>query len=539
MGLDNQGLPRGLKPDLYCDKKAAISGLKTIKMLYRSTRDTECKKIGFEEAVMEGLAPDCGLYIPESIPRLTNQDLEELSQLDYIGIAIKIFRMFISEKEISDRDLKEIVCKSFKLFRDENITPIKSLGRDYILELFHGPTYAFKDIALQFLGNLFEFFLSRRSNSETLTVLGATSGDTGGAALYGMKGKKNVDVFILHPHNRVSAFQKAQMCTIISQNVHNIAVRGTFDDCQSIVKSAFGDKAFRKKYRLGAVNSINWARIMAQIVYFFHAYFQLFGQNTEKVVNFIVPTGNFGDVLAGYYAKRMGLNIGKLIIATNENDILHRMLTLNDYSIKNVVFTPSPAMDIQISSNFERLLWYVAMEDTNDASSASETVIKWMNDLRIQGSIELSFGMLNSLKRDFLSSRTSNQQIYETISKIYLAHKYALDPHTAVGFDALEKDVIKSELGSKVCLATAHPVKFLPAVLLALKQYGPEYFKQLIGEKSVEEFEKDCFSREGTKLSPIDIPSEFVGIFDREQRLDILDGNERSIMDFISGILDR
>lgn len=295
------------------------------------------------------------------------------------------------------------------------------------MELFHGPTYAFKDVALQFLGNLFEYFLLRRNTiasqnnsdeKERLTILGATSGDTGSAAIYGLRSKANISIVILHPFGRVSPIQEAQMTTVSDANVHNLAVHGTFDDCQDIVKSCFGDKEFNAKWRLGAINSINWARILAQMVYYFSAYFQakrmgIIGQG-EKRIQFVVPTGNFGDVLAGYYAKRMGLPMEPLAIATNANDILTRFWKSGQYekSKDGVLETHSPAMDIVISSNFERLLWYLASESTNGSREAAcANVQSWMAQMKADGKVPLPVEVLRLARKDFVAERVSDEEV--------------------------------------------------------------------------------------------------------------------------------
>jgi threonine synthase len=314
-----------------------------------------------------------------------------------------------------------------------------------IMELFHGPTFAFKDVALQFLGNLFEFFLRRRNaiaeqnpqaEKERLTVLGATSGDTGSAAIYGLRSKDNISIIILHPYGRVSPIQEAQMTTVADANVHNLAVHGTFDDCQDIVKTCFGDKAFNSKWKLGAINSINWARILAQMVYYFSAYFQAKKSGAlegGKLIQFVVPTGNFGDVLAGYFAKRMGLPMARLAIATNANDILARFWKTGEYETgeSGVLETCSPAMDILVSSNFERLLWYLADEATNGESrdTASATLKEWMSKVKADGKVPIPTAVLELARRDFVAERVSDAEVRCLVPYTLemLAHSWFID----------------------------------------------------------------------------------------------------------------
>ena len=342
---------------------------------YRSTRSAAKETKSFEAAVIQGLATDGGLFIPPAIPQVSQETLfNEWSKLSFQELAYEIMKLYISDKEIPAADLKALINRSYSTFRAPEITPlVKNVTGDkenlHILELFHGPTYAFKDVALQFVGNLFEYFLERNNKDlpedqkKKITVVGATSGDTGSAAIYGLRGKKDVSVFILYPTGRISPIQEEQMTTVPDKNVQTLSVKGTFDNCQDIVKAIFGDKEFNSRHNVGAVNSINWARILAQITYYFYSFFQATNGKQGKV-KFVVPSGNFGDILAGYFAKKMGLPIEKLVIATNENDILDRFLKTGTYERSDTVAaTLSPAMDILISSNFERLLWYLAREN--------------------------------------------------------------------------------------------------------------------------------------------------------------------------------
>ena len=302
-------------------------------MQYQSTRG-KVSGLTFEDAVMMGLADDGGLLIPNEIPQIQDK-LSELRGKSFQELSYEVMSLFIGD-EIPENELKALIQRSYQSFTNSEITPVVKVGAPYILELFHGPTFAFKDVALQFLGNLFEYFLDKRQHH--LTVVGATSGDTGSAAIYGLRGKRHVEVFMLHPQGRVSAIQELQMTTVLDDNIHNIAVDGTFDDAQAIVKELFNNLEFKREHHLGAVNSINWARILAQVVYYVYAYFQVTESNDEKV-SFSVPTGNFGDILAGFYAKRMGIPIDKLIVATNQNDILYRFFSEGKYHANEVVPT--------------------------------------------------------------------------------------------------------------------------------------------------------------------------------------------------------
>jgi len=375
--------------------------------------------------VLAGLAPDGGLYIPVSIPPLPENWESEWKDYSFQQLAFTILSLYISPEEIPPTDLKALVEKSYSAFRNATITPLHTYSPQlYILELFHGPTYAFKDVALQFLGNLFEFFLSRRNarlppaaEPETITIVGATSGDTGSAAIYGLRSKPNISIFILHPRGRVSPIQEAQMTTVLDANVNNLAVQGTFDDCQDIVKQLFNDAEFRTKYKLGAVNSINWARILAQIVYYFSAYFQARRAGVAGELQFVVPTGNFGDVLAGWYAKKMGLPMNKLGIATNANDILARFWKKDEFSKgdEGVLETHSPAMDIVVSSNFERLLWYLAydsLEGEEERKLRAGALVKgWMGLLKEDGKVPMPARVLALSKQDFVAESVSNDQV--------------------------------------------------------------------------------------------------------------------------------
>ena len=420
--------------------------------LYSSTRG-QVKDLLFEEAVMMGLADDGGLLVPTEF-RDVRSMLPEWSSLGFTNLSLELMLLFTSGRIPRER-LKTMIEQSYKTFRHPEITPVKSVGEVHILELFHGPTFAFKDVALQFLGNLFEYFLDKRDHP--LRIIGATSGDTGSAAIHALYGKKGVDVFMLHPKGRVSPIQELQMTTVLDPNIHNLAIDGTFDEAQAIVKALFNDQEFKKKYYLGSVNSINWARILAQIVYYFYAYFQV-AKNCSELVSFVVPTGNFGNVLAGYYAKRMGLPIDKLVIGTNENDILHRFFTKGEYHRTELKETYSPSMDIQISSNFERYLFDLANNSTLKLK-------RWMTDFERTGKLTIEGELLKIAQSDFVSARVGDEEIVRTIRNFQQQTRYLLDPHSAVGVFAAEKTDIQTPI---ICLACAHPAKFGKTIQKAL-----------------------------------------------------------------------
>ncbi|KAL5498010.1 THR4 [Sanghuangporus vaninii] len=500
-------------------------------MRYFSTRG-DGKELSFEETVLTGLAPDGGLYIPIEIPKLPDDWQTKWTSFSFQELSLEILSLYIDPSEISRDELRKLVDKSYSTFRHPDITPLKKLTDDlFVLELFHGPTFAFKDVALQLLGNLFEFFLLRRNARkkageprERLTVLGATSGDTGSAAIYGLRNKADISIFILHPKGRVSPIQEAQMTTVTDDNVHNVAVKGTFDDCQDIVKALFADGEFNSTHHLGAINSINWARILAQTVYYFLAFFharRLLSAGSSAELQFVVPTGNFGDVLAGYYAKRMGLPCARLAVATNENDILARFWKSGRYEKSasvsaegaaapangasdgrqaaqtgGVRATLSPAMDILVSSNFERLLWYLAFEaiGAKDRKAACATIADWMSKVKSDGRVEVPTGVLELARRDFIAERISDRQTIETIRSFYKSSpSYIADPHTAVGLAAADTIAARNPPSTvQIVLSTAHPAKFSEAVTAALAdEVGfnfecdvlPEEFKGLLERK--------------------------------------------------------
>ena len=426
-------------------------------MHYISTRGG-IEPIGFAQAVMMGLATDGGLLVPSEIPALEPARLRAWADLSFQDLALEVSTLFVGD-EIPRADLKALIDRSYATFSHPEVTPVVTAGETRILELFHGPTAAFKDVALQWLGNLFEYLLEREGGR--LNIVGATSGDTGSAAIYGVRGKERIQIFILHPKGRVSPIQERQMTTVLDGNVHNVAVRGTFDDAQNIVKTLFNDLPFKSAYRLGAVNSINWARILAQTVYYFYAWGRITGGDTERRVSFSVPTGNFGDVFAGYLARRMGLPIDRLVIATNRNDILTRFIHSGVYAVEDAVHqTLSPAMDIQIASNFERYLYYL-----HDGDQAR--VCALLDDLKRTGRLEVSAERHRQAQADFDAVAVSDAETLDQIRATYEASGYILCPHTAVGVRAAR------DLPEAVCLATAHPAKFGEAVVQAIGCEAP------------------------------------------------------------------
>lgn len=419
---------------------------------YISTRGS-APELSFEDVVLTGLASDGGLYVPKDIPRVAPNELLAWSKLPYDELAVRVMQPFIGDA-MPEADLRRMAQESYADFRHTATAPLVQLGHNrFVLELFHGPTLAFKDFALQFLGRILDYFLSKRG--EHITIVGATSGDTGSAAIAGCRGRDNMDIFIFHPHGRVSDVQRRQMTTVEDGNVHNVALNGTFDDCQDMVKALFADADFRREQKLVAVNSINWARILAQVVYYFYAALALGAP--ARAVSFAVPTGNFGDIFAGYIAKQMGLPIEQLIIATNTNDILSRCLHQGEYRMDGVVPTLSPSMDIQISSNFERLLF-----DLHDRDG--EAMASLMRDFRANKSFTLAPHQLHRLQGMFASASVDDSMTKATIKTVYEATGYLADPHTAVGIAAAEACHKPDSAAPVVVLSTAHPAKFPAAV---------------------------------------------------------------------------
>ncbi len=428
-------------------------------MKYISTRG-QIEPISFSQAVMMGLASDGGLLLPESIPTFSRDEINELAELSYTELAFAIFSKFIGD-DIPAADLRRLIKSSYAAFSTPLVAPLQEVDGLYIQELFHGPTLAFKDVALQFLGNLFEYLLQQEKR--TLNIIGATSGDTGSAAIHGIRGKDNINIFILHPHGKVSPVQEKQMTSVLDDNVFNLAIEGNFDDGQRVVKEIFADLNFKQKFNLGAVNSINWARIMAQIVYYFSAYAQL-PVSARKNLTVVVPTGNFGNIFAGWMAKKMGLPIKRLILATNANDILSRFIDSGIYRTTKAQATLSPSMDIQLASNFERYLYFL-----NDCDSRK--LKEMMSVFTGSGSLKIGANLLKRVQEDFAAARVDDQATIATIKDIQQKTGYILDPHTATGVCAAERLRQENEAaGTIVCLATAHPAKFPDAVEKAIGQ---------------------------------------------------------------------
>ncbi len=422
-------------------------------MNYISTRG-KAPNLSFEEVVLAGLASDGGLYVPETLPQVSTQTMAGWAKLSYEELAFEVMHPFV-DGALGDDELKSIINDAYATFRHEAVVPLKQIGKDeWLLELFHGPTLAFKDFALQFLGRVVDSLLTKRG--EKGIVLGATSGDTGSAAIAGFRGREHMDIFILYPHGRVSEVQRRQMTTVGDDNVHCVALHGTFDDCQDAVKQIFSDAEFRKQHRLLAVNSINWARILAQVVYYFYAALRLGAP--AKQVNFAVPTGNFGDIFAGYIARQMGLPIGQLTIASNRNDILTRCIESGEYTMQGVEASLSPSMDIEISSNFERLLFDLYGRD----GAALDTL---MQSFRKERSFTLTPEAHAKLRERFAADRIDDAQTKALIQSLYKSTGELLDPHSAVGVGAARN--CRKDTDPLVVLATAHPAKFPDAVKAA------------------------------------------------------------------------
>ncbi|MFL2886567.1 MAG: threonine synthase [Candidatus Pelagibacter sp.] len=420
-------------------------------MKYVSTRDNS-KEYNFEQVFIKGLADDGGLYVPISLKKYNPQELQNLKNLNYNELSTEIINLFSSDF-ISKEELSSLIKKSYSTFREKEVVKISNVGERKLLELFHGPTLAFKDVAMQFIGNLYEYYLSK--NDKKINIVVATSGDTGAAAIDAIKGKSNLNIFVLHPSNRISSVQRKIMTTVEERNVFNIAIKGNFDDCQNIVKSMFSDLEFSKSINMSGVNSINWARIIAQAVYYFYSYFKL----DKETISFSVPTGNFGDVFAGYLAKKMGLPINKLIVATNENDILHRAISKGDYVSREVKETSSPSMDIQLASNFERLIYYINNSDTSKTADIMKKIK--------QNTYQVEKKNLDMIQQDFLSESCNEQETLDIIKKTYEENNIILDPHTAVGVVAANK----LSFNDCVVLSTAHPCKFPDATNDAINKH--------------------------------------------------------------------
>ena len=422
-------------------------------MEYFSTRNTQ-KIFSFKDVFLKGLAEDGGLYVPKKIPSYTLQELKKFEKFSYEELAFQIIFRFCSDT-FNESELKKIIKHSYKVFREKEVVTVRKFEGINLLELFNGPTLAFKDIAMQVIGNMYENILKK--DKSKVNILVATSGDTGAAAVEAIKNRKDMKIFVLHPNNKISKIQRKFMTTGDANNVYNIALDGNFDDCQKIVKSLFADKKFNISINMSGVNSINWARIIVQIVYYFFCYFKVCSLG-EKI-NFSVPTGNFGDIYAGYVAKKMGLPIDKLVIATNTNDILKRVVKTGHYRPLNVEHTISPSMDIQMASNFERLIFDIY-------KCSSSKTIELMNSLKSKGEFMIKEKELKKIRDNFLSDSLSEQETRRIISQTYNDHKILVDPHTAIGIGVAKKVSLKGHI---VVLATAHPYKFSEVVSETIK----------------------------------------------------------------------
>ena len=453
-------------------------------MKYFSTRNKSLE-LSFKDIFLRGLAPDGGLFLPSEIKRYSESELKNLSKLSYKDLATEIIFNFCQD-DIKKEQLKILIEKAYNNFKDEEVVELKKVGNYNLLELYHGPTLAFKDIAMQVIGNMYDYL--KVSKDKVVNIIVATSGDTGSAAISALNDRKNINVFVLHPHNKISNIQRKIMTTIGSKNIYNIAIEGSFDDCQNIVKEMFNENEFREKINMSGVNSINWARIICQIVYYFYAVFKIDKHN----ISFSVPTGNFGDIYAGYVAKKMGLPIDKLIVATNENDILQRVINTGEYKPGKVKPSLSPSMDIQISSNFERLLFDILDED-------DKKVCSLMKDLTTKGFFKLNQKEIETIKKDFCAVKISDEETLTIIKNFNIEAKFILDPHTATAFGAANKI---NNLQDIVILGTAHPYKFLETV-------------------------KKATGRE------ITAPSQLSNSIDKEERFDILENNISKIKGYI------
>ena len=458
-------------------------------MRYVSTRGA-APVLDFEAVTLAGLAADGGLYLPEHWPVLSRDEIAALAGLSYVETAVRVMLPYIGDA-LTEDELRGLCQDAYGKFAHEAVTPLKQLdATHWLLELFHGPTLAFKDVALQLLGLMFERFLSRRSTH--LTVIGATSGDTGSAAIQALAGREKVDIFMLHPAGRVSEVQRRQMTTVMAPNVHNIAIDGNFDDAQALVKAMFNDASFASRFNLSAVNSINWARLMAQVVYYFYAAVRLGAP--ERPVAFSVPTGNFGDVFAGYVASRMGLPVARLIVATNVNDILHRALSHGDYSTGTVTATAAPSMDIQVSSNFERLLFELNGRD-GQANAAAMRAFETTKRMEISAS-QLAGASL------FESARIGEDGMAMALRWAASSCGEVIDPHSAIGLMAARRATLPAGVPI-VTLATAHPAKFRDAVERA------------------------------TGIRPM-LPQRIAGLHDRAERYDTLPAELAAIETYIA-----
>ena len=460
-------------------------------MKYISTR-VDKKLLDFKQVTLKGLASDGGLYVPENWEQ-TKIKLSD-NDISFEETAFEIIKYFTGNS-LDNQFLNKLIQKSYENFRDREITTLKKLDKNnFLLELYHGPTLAFKDIALQFLGNTFEVFL--KNEKKKLTIIGATSGDTGSAAIDAVKSNKYSDIFILHPYKRVSEFQRKQMTTVKSSNVFNIALKGTFDDCQEIIKELFRDKELNNRLNLGSINSINWVRIMAQITYYVYAYNKVKRKTGKSNISFSVPTGNFGDAYAGYIAKeKFNIPIKKLIVATNENNILDRFFRSGIYEKDKVFSTISPSMDIQIASNFERLLYDIT-------NQSGEKVSKFMNEFKKKGIIKVEKKYFEKTKKSFISYSIDENETKKNIIKTYRNFNMVIDPHTSVGLEASRKYLEKYPEDIVVTLATAHPSKFSESV------------------NSILGFQPN-------------LPLGYKNIFNLEEKYQVIDNSYKLVKDFI------
>ncbi|MBD2845061.1 threonine synthase [Paenibacillus sp. IB182496] len=440
-------------------------------MQFKSTRGKVAGK-GFVDTLLMGLADDGGLMVPERIPAVTDQTLASWRGLDYISLFLEIFALYVGD-DIPREDLRAMAERSYGRFRDPQVTPLVRVKDGlHVLELFHGPTFAFKDVALQFMGELYSYVAQRQG--EIIHILGATSGDTGAAAIEGVRGKEGIRICILHPHQKVSRVQELQMTTVDDANVLNLSVKGNFDDCQRVIKELFADLDFKSGHHLRAINSINFLRILAQTVYYFYAYLRLDEQARAGKVDFSVPSGNFGNIFSGYLAKRMGLPVHKLIIATNENNILEQFVKTGVYRSGDFRSTHSPSMDIQVASNFERYLYYLTGEDAVKTAAYMQTFHK-------DGEIVIEGEELAQVQRDFAALGVGNARCLETIADFKTQHDYLLDPHSACGVAAAEACGGTGE--TVITFATAHPAKFDEAIKLCeIEQEIPEPIQELFAK---------------------------------------------------------
>ena len=457
-------------------------------MEYISTRNKNLN-YNFKEIFLRGLAPDGGLFIPKKIKTFNKSEIEGLSQLTYTDLAAEIISLFCSP-DIDKNNLKKLIKKSYQSFITEEVVKIKKVGDVNLVELYHGPTLAFKDIAMQVLGNLYDEL--KIASAKAVNIVVATSGDTGSAAIAALNDRKNINVFVLHPHNKISNMQRKIMTTIGSNNIYNLAVKGTFDDCQKLVKEMFSENNFREKINMSGVNSINWARIVCQIVYYFYSAFKF----KNKKIIFSVPTGNFGDIYAGYVAKKMGLPIEKLIVATNENDILERVINFGEYKPSKVKPSLSPSMDVQISSNFERLLFDVLNHDDKKVSNL-------MSKLLSEGSFKLNKEQIKNIKKDFFANKVTDKETLKIIKTFSEKYNFLIDPHTATAIGAAKN--VKGDFEILI-LGTAHPYKFLETIKMATNE-------------------------------EVKMPKQMRGILDKKEKYDILENNTSDVKNYILGKL--